>query len=204
MRQPHLLIIISVVIIIIGALFYVAFLGGTGESGITAMEGKEIASQKALNWTENATLFHIRKASEMVSDGSFSKWIFTYCDSQNISPSTKYIEIEVCYNNSNAIIDEDVIGLSTPPFSKPISNWTIDSDEAYEIGKDNETIQLFLSNYEPIVDAFSLRIDMDTNKTVWSIHWEDTSSASSFENYNRADIEIDASTGEVLYVEADT
>lgn len=205
MNKKRLMIAASllIMVIVISTVYYLCLPVNNIDAGITAMDGKLIVDTLAHEWCDNATLYHIRKASEMVDDGTFSKWIFIYCDSQNISSNTTYIEIELCSNGSSRIIDEDIIGLSTPPFSKPISNWTIDSDKAYEIAHSDEKIQSFFSNYDPVVDSFSLRIDMDTQKTIWSIYWDDTSSASSFENYHRASIEIDATTGEVIYVEVD-
>ena len=167
------------------------------DNGITAMEGKEITDRIAYNWTPDAKLIGIHKGDEMVSPGKCLMWFFYYYNSSNQSLPYHYIKIEM-YSNGDAIS----IVLNNWWFtnkSKPIENWTIDSEDAYNIAINNNEIKKWLEiNDKAKVEGFHLVNSYDnyTNPR-WVIQ---------IDNYEKgndgifATIDIDAITGEVLEV----
>jgi len=184
------LIIVSVIVIILVISSIGIYLMGGGASGITAMEGREIADEIALNWSANATLTRIQKGADMY--GNFNGWGYSYFDEPIITNSTKCANIGIKTNGTTSIRISTVLG-----DRQPMGMWSIDSDVAYEIAKDNSAIKSFLL-HRPVLDTFSL--GNSTGTPTWYIEW----------GYNAwiddphwARIEIDANTGEVLFVEAD-
>jgi len=149
-------------IVILIALLSVYYLNSNSNKKdvITEIEGLPVAERIAHSWNPNATLFVIRKGGDMVDEGRFSSWIYTFCESDYVANGVRYIEIRVFSNKTGQIIDESVIYSGTPPFLYPIEYWNITSEKAYGIALNNKKIKEFLSKYDPYVSAFSLRVDI--------------------------------------------
>jgi len=93
----------------------------------------------------------------------------------------------------------------------PIENWTIDSDEAVEIAKQESQIESYLDEYP----RAGLRMDLmmwerrlpdgrenpNRDSATWVIGWEYMGGM--FEDPAHAQVFINANTGEVLYADAD-
>jgi hypothetical protein len=190
--------VIGVVVIVVLA-GWVVLVNKSEPEGITAIEGLSAANNFANNWHEDAVLESVIMLTDKDQvNGSTSKgWYYTYYSPSNIVNYTFnysiYETIQVYVFSNETIISEAISGGGV----LSITNWTIDSDDAYDIALNKQEISMFLSTYSAHIDSFSLaNID---NRTTWSISWVDW-------KYNPkwASIDIDANTGEVLSVEADT
>lgn len=197
---PRILLYLGVigVVVIVVLAGWVVLVNKPGPEGITAIEGREIADQIALNWSENATLIRVSQGEESQEGRCFS-WFYTYSDSPVINNNTLEIGITVNTNSQTTVTEEGNIsqfellnGVSI------ISKWVFDSNEAYEIAIDNSEIASFM-NHNPKTDGFFLV--NETGNPTWFIDW---TYDAGFDNPKWANIQIDANTGEVLYVEADT
>ena len=158
-------------------------------SGISAFEGKEIADPIALEWNENATLFEIRGHHK--NKGLSDYWFYGYIY-PNISENDTGFSI--CVFNDNSFRSRDCEILIE---KKPICNFSIDSTDAYDVAILNEKIKAYLAKYKGHINHFVL---WNIDNIHWRIEWE--IDATGNEDYKRAEIHIDANTGEVLYVEA--
>ena len=169
--------------------------------GITAKEGYSKALEEAYKWNQTAKVLLIRKNSEVIS-GKASEWRYEF---GVIDENNKNDSIDI-------VVHEDgTIERSNPYWSGPyefeIGKWEIDSDEAYNNAIKTPEIKNYLNKYGKSVhiDSFGLRTCAEDveykNKTVWGIAWY--GDVTGDEDYKGARIEIDANTGEVLYVKAD-
>ena len=181
-----------VVIVIVAASIGFYFIKDAGVEGITALEGKVVAEEVAGNWCVNATLVGVRKSGNMNYQHEFSSWFYVYLDTTNNSRPHQCIEIKV---NTTGYIISTYEDWSSPNI--PIEYWNIDSNDAYEIATNNGEINSFLK-HNPTVDSFSL--SCGSGQSIWYIKW---AYDAGFDNPKWAQIQIDANTGEVLYVEAD-
>lgn len=198
-KRKGLLLVVGVVIvsIIVIALVFYGFHFQVAEKGITAMEGKPIADEIARNWNANATLVSVREGGKMLSEGRFSSWYYVYYNSSIISRPMMCIEIKVYTDSRNETYTYELWSVE----KMSIGGWTIDSDDAYKLATANDKIKAFFSKYSPYLDGFFLSASTYTqNKSVWFIDWCDPGF---MDNPKWAKIEIDATTGEVLHVEAD-
>ena len=197
-KSKLFIVSVIVIILVIASIGIYLIGGGASVEGITAMEGSEIADEVALNWSANATLVSVRIAGSMGDVGHFSAWYYVYAETSNVSDDTECVEIKITADGEHLISYEHILGPS-----RPILSWNIDSDEAYEVAKDHPEIKNYLSTYSGVVvESFSLGQGGTYGPNpVWYIHWEDYSIASTFENYHKAWVRIDAVTGEVLDIE---
>ncbi len=189
--KTKLIIVLLIVIILVIASLGIYLMGG-GASGITAMEGREIADDIAKNWSINATLTGIQKSSNMDGDGRFNEWVYFYIDEIIITNTTKRAYIGINIDGTSSVRYSTVI-----VDCQPIGAFAIDSDKAYEIANDSSAIKSFLL-HRPVLDIFSL--GNSTGTPTWYIEW---GYGSLIDGPQWARIEIDANTGEVLYVNAD-
>lgn len=165
--------------------------------GITALEGLEVAEEVALNWSENAILIGVRKGGSIVSGGVYSSWSYSYAASDNVSTQVEKFGVGV-----NADMTYNTREYEGTLRHNPIYNWTIDSDEVYEIAMGNENIKEFLSKYErATVERFTLFGGEGGSDPIWKIHW--SYSGGIFGDPVHAEIRINARTGEVIEVDAD-
>jgi len=175
-----------------------------GVEEITALEGNEIADNIAQSWHQDSVLMGV---GALVHQYNF----FNYTADKNYgyaigwkyafySPSTE-IEIgnQSMYQRltvtvfSNATIETNETRES---YIRSIDGWYIDSNDAYEIAQNNVGINDF-NNRSPILMTFILTSD-DSITPKWQIGWfYDTDS----DIAQRIEININASTGEVLYID---
>ena len=159
--------------------------------GMSAFEGKKIADPIALNWCENIVLFEIRGHYR---NGYAEYWFYDYMNSSlNSSLNTEMITIKVFEDKSYY-----VSYFKQANERRPILVFKIDSPNASDIALSNEKIERYLSKYNADIEDFDLR-NID-GTTYWKIFWDYDPGG---ENYKRAEIHIDANSGEVLYVKAD-
>jgi len=197
-RMKIVLLVVIIAVVILSLFVHDQIGNNVNNEFITAMEGKAIADEIALNWSANASFRGVRKAGEMNNDGTFSSWYYNYWTFTNASWGT-VLEIQV-FAAGTYEMEEIGTGLLINDSVNEIKNWTIDSNEAYEIALSEPSINSFMA-HNPLLDGFFLATP-DTNLTtsVWHIEWFYDAG---FDDPKWAEIKIDANTGEVLYVEVD-
>ncbi len=191
MRKIYTIISLVIILILLIACIMIFFISYETQR-ITAIEGKVYANSIAYNWSENATLISVRIASTIGSGGYFTDWYYKFIDTTIITNETECIQIKITYDGGQYITYNASIGPHTPIF-----DWRIDSNDAYEIALANEDIYSFMA-HNPMVDGFFL--SNASGIPTWYIDW---TYDAGFDNPKWAEIQIDATTGEVLYVEAD-
>jgi len=185
MKYSEVLIIGVTFTLIIAAMGVFLLQNDNISNEITAKEGYTIAEQHAKNWSYNATLIY-------VTGNSQESFIFRFWDLTN--NTINCLEIKVYTNKS-----------ITTRFTKslhdeyPISNWTLDSDEAYKIAMNDAEIESFMK-HNPMLDSFFLASPTSSGDSIWYIYWAYNAG---IDDPKWAQIQIDATTGEVLYVEVD-
>ena len=168
--------------------------------GITAKEGLNLAEEVASDWSENATLVIVNKGSSMVSKGSFTAWGYGYYHmNESIESGRDKFDLYTIRVYSDMTFESRET-LNTTARQSPIYNWNKDSDEAYEIAMENESIKEFLSEYSRAsVSGFTLFGGEGGSDPAWKIHW---SSMRGFADPKHAEIRINARNGEVIEVDA--
>ena len=192
-----ILAIIFVLIIFSLCIFY--FKGiSDNEKGITALQGEDIADNIAKEWNQNATLAHVSRGTyEMYDGGKFESWYYVFFVNFTYPSSEKGLSIRV-FSDGRVETSE----METAYEDYPLKNWTIDSDEAYSIAMKNEKMTEYMNRYgDATVDSFYLTMPSENSPhPVWNIYFMAGGADLSPHNAN---ISIDATTGEVIYVKAD-
>ena len=171
------------------------------EEGISAMEGEKIADNVAKNW-HNDSVFVYLGSMNSDKDGFAEKWYYVY-----YSPSTKVVEnnttryeMAYIYIDSQHSTKIDATFAVDSEIGVPIKNWTLDSTDAAKIAKNNPTIKLYLDKHGNADTGYTLQItEKYPNQAVWYITYVDMGF---FDDPHNAEIYIDASTGNILFVEA--
>ena len=148
----------------------------------------EQANYLALEYSNTSKLVYIYSIGEIKEDGTAFKWRYTYANVSN--------GLEVIIDSNG---DYQMNELESPPSTAQIVNCTLDSDEAIEIAYSNPTISNYLEKY-PRADVVRIAFGARINNSVCSIEWTDSGFA---DDPHNARIWIDATTGEILDVEAD-
>jgi len=176
-----------VVTFLVAAIFFIQLKNGE--------ERKNIAKNIAHEVDENATLVYVIANEPISENGRCLSWRYTFSNlTQLNSPNTyKAIKITLFWNETYFVR----FNATSPVENQPISDWNIDSDEAYTIALNNKEIKAFMA-HDPGVYVFSLSNSSGT--PTWYI---DFTYDAGFDNPKWAEIRIDANTGEVLYVEVD-
>ena len=181
-------VLLLIAIIIVVTLLAVSIIKPVNTfEGITALEGYEIAEM----YSENGTLFHVQLPSVQIRDGLADGWKYSYGYYDNNGDITHNVAIYVFSNNTVLIRNSSGVGY---PGGK-ITNWTIDSDEAYSIAMSDDRIKDFEGTLR------YMNLDYFDDKLTWYISW---GKSGFLDDPKWANIEIDATTGEVLYVDVDT
>jgi len=164
------------------------------ERGISALDGLNVANERAREWNPDASLVYVTGMGKIYSNGKCDKWRYTYSDNAPDINISKGFEIVVFWNGSYEEREID-----HPPATHEIDKWNIDSTKALEIAKSSGHIRTYLEKHD---DAYIESIVLTANESgcAWSISWM---SWGFLDNPQTAVINIDATTGEVLYVEAD-
>lgn len=192
-ESKNKIILISLITIFIVIASLGVYLVEDGVNGITALEGKEIADELAHEWSQDAILYAINEGSLMVGEGYFQIWGYYYFDSPNVTTATECLGITVESNGDTFIFHNSTIDKTIP-----ISDISLDSDDAYDIAKNNLEIDTYLES-NPSVELFSL--DSSTGIPIWTIEFVE---ASLVDHARWALIQIDANTGEIIFIEVDS
>lgn len=161
---------------------------------ISAHEGLEKTNSIAKGWRQNATLVVIYSAGEVTSEGKATKWRYSYAELSMITNTTKGYDVILSSDGSFTTYET-----KSPPTRYALSNWTIDSDEAIKIARENPTISTYLSTYKGATIE-SMAIGANQTCSGWTIEWSDQGF---MDNPHSAKISIDANTGNVIYIESD-
>ncbi len=161
--------------------------------GITGKEAQEVANLTAMDWDVNATLIFVTGSSSHLRDGKFEKITFRYW---NLTQNENNC-LEISVSNS---LETQIRKTNRHHEQNIITNWTIDSDEAYEIAEANKQINNYLKEYDDAeVDSFHLSGGENNSSPEWWIYWTATDWGSPV----NAHIVINAQTGDVIEVESD-
>ena len=182
-KTKFILVALVVIVIVVASIGFYLIKDGAGVDGITALEGRAQADEISKNWNPSAKLVHVMIMGETFFDGRSDKWGYSYSDGFAVT----------VFENGSYYSGE----LEAPPSVIPVINWSTDSDEAYQIAQNNSAISRFLS-HSP--DVYGFFLSATTGEPVWYIEWTYDAGHG---DYKWANIEINATTGEVLYVEAD-
>ncbi len=196
-KNKNIFLAIALLFILIGAAIVVPYFIKSPTSHITAKGGlvktKEILEERYRN--DTWYLSYVIGSGSVNSEGKSTCW--TYYVTVNKSSYYEGLMIEVYSNGTFKVVGP---GQSDKPPAIVINNWTIDSDEAYSTAMRNEKIKAFMNKYDDAdVDIFSLSSSGNSGHPVWTIEWVDWGF---MDDPHWAKIEIDATTGEVLYAEA--
>ena len=193
-KSKAVIAVVVVFVIVFSAIGFFLFKGEASVEGITALDGYEIADEIAMDWNVNNSLESVRPAGILTDDGKFSAW--NYAFSVNINSTTQNSLIVVVNMTGDYTTEEG--GPHQVTYYKEISNWTIDSDKAYEIFLNNEEIASFMNN-NAFISNFIL-MNTSSGNSFWYIQSSDISDGT----LRMANIEIDATIGEVLHVHVDS
>lgn len=160
-------------------------------SGITAMEGREIADVAAQEWNTSAKLSYMTSENNIYSDGTSSCWLYHYIV-DDLPEESERVFIYVYENKSYEISEAE------PIIFYFIDELDMDSTEALEQAMANPQTNDWLSSRP---DASLTLMVLDTNMsgatgTYWSIWWIDN------ETNEQIGSIVEASTGEVFFLEA--
>ena len=173
---------------------------------ITALEGKKVADIVADKWNVEAILIRVTSTvigNDLDDKGESNSWFYIYivvkekeddiniCDELRVEINSKGEKEE---STSSGNYNGDEIQL--------LVDWTIDSDDAIRIAKEDQNVKEFLEVYPDSI--FGMSIESDTSEElneygkVWIIHWYVIEG-----NYDTlsAKIWIDYTSGDVIFSE---
>ena len=193
-------IVLIAIIIIISTLAIVLF---TAESeGITAMEALEYSDAYAHEWNEDGELFNMGVTDYSVppqdpdgEEGRYHEWFCQYAVPTNNGANTSSILFKV-YSNGTVIEQGRAEDANLFEYHTGfVSNWTIDSDEAYDIAMGNSDVLNWLEEHpDAKLNLFNINHMDYLGETAWRISWIDKSDS----NYGYMSVCIVADTGEVI------
>ena len=193
MNKKVIIKIVAIVCAVLICLSFVYFhsLTNVTREGLTAIEGKTIADDIAYEWNSSALLGSVRTIEYAKLDGLSDYWIYGYLNPYNYS---YFVDITVFASGETEVKHYNISLNVSYDASK--WNWNIDSDDAYDIIISDPTIKQFKSKY----GVGSLEFSLGGSNPYWyvSLH-----ASRLFDDPKSAEIQIDATTGEVLYVEVD-
>jgi len=193
-KNVKILVVILIIVMLFSLFAYIQIKkDSNNRDGITALEGKSIADEVALNWSKNGTLIYVTNGGT-IHDGLCNAWDYVYIESPSmplIANESNCIGIRVLENKSY------VLGPGGIGNHKPINSWIIDSDKAIELALLNEDIKSFMTHHPSMYSFFLSNASGTPN---WFIEW---TYDAGFDNPKWAQIKIDANTGAVLYVDVD-
>ena len=175
------------------------FISSGQESPETAMELQNIADDFANEWDENATLIQINNLA--LFEGSWDKAGFQYYYSSNMGANaTNYLIINVAQNGTIRVKDYNY----HPSNLIEIHNWTIDSNEVWEIIRANETYLDYIASYPETYVNFNLKHYENESSPVWECsftQWHSIYPVPDSGIYYGYNAEINANSGELSNVE---
>lgn len=167
----------------------------------TAREGKVIADKNAKKWREDAILLSISAfEKDTNNDGRSTAWEYLY-----YSPSSENNEQDqqTYYDVYDILINKELDGFNKEAQlmveNSPLIDWKVDSNEAFEIAFDNETVKNFFIKY-PDASLISFKLeDIDYNSenfAIWYITWDGEQN----NLLTRLEVEINATNGDFIKV----
>ena len=185
MDRKIIIAIVLTVTLVVAAGAYLVMREGEEPVGITAMEGVNKASEYINNTYGNGTLIHVQSMA-FIEDGYSVGWSYNYLIFNNDTNEFQIIDVNV-FNN----------GTITPFYYSGngssygvIKDWSIDSNEAYQISMNIAEIQ----DFKLYIMVLTGGIDCPT----WHIYYIHTEI---MDNPRGADITINATSGEILNIE---
>ena len=181
-----------VIIILTVSLFYYF----NSSKMISGLEAIELTTPYANNWDDNAVLvsitannFYAEPTTLNDSAGLFEEWFCTYAVLPSNENSTSVIQFRVF---SNGTVIEQSQGNTTYLFEGVISNWIIDSDEAYHIAISDDVVKSWMQDHPNA--KLGLFGSNPLDNSTWSISWIDKTD----DNYGFLSADINAITGEII------
>jgi len=194
-KKTKILICCIVVVMIVVSAIVVFFVTQKQPSYITAKEGFEKAEPIAKKWNNASVLRGLR--SGVFQDGRSEGWLYEF-----IAPFSEGIigalSVEIYFNGNVKTYEYRGQGNFTPRLNF-VPNWTLDSDEAMELAKKNQTIAEYLSKCSEAYASMDLSAN-ETYSCVWWIEFDYPFRIT--EGSYHATISIDGHTGKVLSAEA--
>ena len=170
----------------------------SGENSITAKEGYLIALEEAIKWNASAKLYFVDRNGP-ITNGQISYWKYRF--GNIVNDTIEKIDIFISKNHSYICRNNNYYG----PLKIPITDWEIDSYQAYVISISDPTIGEFIDKYNckerirEFLLGYFIGPEVVKNHLAWYICWYDEVAD---KDYKGAKIYIDAITGEILYVNA--
>ena len=187
MKKIHIItVVISIVVIlIISATFFIFY---DKDQEISAIEGKILADEIAQDWNSSVGLVRVNLMTSIggTDNGLAQAWGFSY----NCNASSIGFAVTIFSNGSYVCSEVE------PPTPYRINNWTIDSDEAFEIAKSNPEIKGWLDDHRNAV-VQSMTLTAGPTSTSWGIAWFDSGF---IDDPHTAVIGLNATTGEITNV----
>jgi len=197
-KQKSIIVFIAI-IIVISTLAIVKYTEKT--EGITAMEALEYSNAYAHEWNEDGELFNMGVTDYSVpphdidgEEGRYNEWFCLYGVPTDNGANTSSILFKV-YSNGTVIEqgrteDSNLFEYRTGF----VSNWTIDSDEAYDIAMGNSDVLNWLEEHpDAKLNFFNINHVDYMDYTALHIMWIDKSDS----NYGYISAFIVADTGEI-------
>ncbi len=201
-RNRVTIISLAMVSIIVLALFIVLSYGSyTSNDDIVDVapekEHLSLSEKIAKNWSEQSHLVNVA-VSIQKSPQNEPYVIYTYTNT-TVGDIPVYC-LEISVYDAERYDTREYMWHSPNGEDKPIGNWSIDSKEAYEIAINNDKIKAFMGRYPNAEIDGGLMLSNASGTPTWYIKMVDWGF---LDNPHTAEIQIDATTGNVLYVNAD-
>ena len=196
-RQPHLFLVLTVVVTIVSSMTFIVFAPQTER--ITAMEGYDIALPVAQNWSENVALYEIGQYGDF-NEGYDEEWVYSFInpesgiyDNDSYGSWMRYnlLVVRVYSNLSHEIVYE-----ATSIVEHYTQDWKIDSTEDYLIALTNTTFAGYV-NLKSVEFSF-MSLGYHYNHTCWKIGYG--IQLSEEDQPDLMNIYIDCETGEIIYL----
>ncbi len=196
MIEKKFIVGVAVVVLIIAIIVLSSHINTLETHGISAVNAKNIADERATEINESLKLYSVVGIGNYLDNGECEGWMFKYRSDSHLSERAV---IKVWWDGKVESYTDD---FSTK--SAFIKNWTIDTTEAVRIAKNVQEIKEYLSRFDnPYIERIAIVGENNrTNGCIINIQWM---AGSGFvpDNPHTAEIQIDATTGNVLYVNAD-
>ena len=164
------------------------------EKYYSAKEGLESARKIANNYLINPIVVKIL-TNVPLTKGYASIWIYVFYNQSDVEKiGANGIIVKLHFDKTFEVEFSN----NTPVGRFSIEQFNIDSPEAYEIAVSNPEINYFLSKYNN--EILEYKVYYGSEGPEWYIFWQKKPQTD--EDYKRAEIKIDAITGELLYVRA--
>ena len=196
-KEKKLIIVIGVIIfvlIIIFTTYTLWYLSKCTSNLLTEKDMLDAANDIAKNWSSTACLAAISVDGYVECGEYHVTWIrYVYVDNKTLQDEYPRA-IAVIYEEGNFKTQIWPLG-----DDRPLGTWNITCTEAFGIAKNNKEVKKFLKAF-PKHNVEVFKLSNASSIPIWRIEMVDWGF---MDDPHWAKIRIDATTGEVLYVEAD-